>query len=81
MTRPRFSIVTPVFDPSPALFARTWDSVREQVEAEWEWCLVDDASRNPATAEALERIAAEDQRVRVERRGVNVGIEIGRAHV
>ncbi|HWH19314.1 MAG TPA: glycosyltransferase, partial [Solirubrobacterales bacterium] len=49
-------------------------SVQRQSLDDWELCLVDDCSREPHVREVLERVAATDPRIRVERREVNGGI-------
>jgi GT2 family glycosyltransferase len=71
---PRFSIVTPVHDPPVEVLRATLRSVREQSCADWELCLVDDASTSAAVVAALDRAAAEEPRVRLTRRGENGGI-------
>jgi GT2 family glycosyltransferase len=71
---PLFSIVTPVFDPPAPVLRRMLASVRRQRLADWEHCLVDDASTSAAVVDELVRAAAADPRVRVVRRAVNGGI-------
>jgi GT2 family glycosyltransferase len=70
---PRISVVTPVFDPEPALLLGAVASVLRQV-GEPEHILVDDGSTRPGTAELLDRLAAWDPRVKVHRRPTNGGI-------
>jgi GT2 family glycosyltransferase len=74
MAEPRFSILTPVYDTPAAVLQAMLDSVRGQRFEDWELCLVDDASPDPAVGEALDRAAAEDIRIRVLRRDANGGI-------
>lgn len=74
MSPPRFSIVTPVYEtPGDVLWA-TLESVRGQSFADWELCLVDDASPSARVRETLDRVAAEDPRIRVLHRTENGGI-------
>ncbi len=70
---PRFSIVTPVFDPPEAAFRSCIDSVLNQSHEDWEWCICDDSS-TAAHVEPLLLLAEADPRVRVVRRSVNGGI-------
>jgi GT2 family glycosyltransferase len=71
---PRFSILTPVYETPRSVLEKMLRSVQRQSLADWELCLVDDCSREPHIRELLERAAASDPRIRVERREVNGGI-------
>src|SRR6188768_3770891 len=71
---PRFSIVTPVYDPPEAVLRAMLRSVTAQSNGDWELCLVDDASPSPHVARVLAEAADRDPRVRVQRRGANGGI-------
>jgi glycosyltransferase involved in cell wall biosynthesis len=51
-------------------------SVRSQTFANWELCLVDDGSTEPEIVNALERHAAQDARIHVERRENAGGISV-----
>jgi O-antigen biosynthesis protein len=73
VSEPRFSILTPVYDTPADVLAAMLDSVTRQSFGDWELCLVDDCSPDPAVLPALERAAA-DPRIRVERRATNGGI-------
>ncbi|NUT56720.1 MAG: glycosyltransferase [Thermoleophilia bacterium] len=74
MSSPRVSIVTAVYNPPREAFEDTVRSVREQTFADWEWILTDDCSPAPWVAERLDRLAAEEPRIRVNHRPVNGGI-------
>jgi GT2 family glycosyltransferase len=74
VAEPRFSVVTPVYDTPANVLAAMLDSVRAQTFADWELCLVDDCSPEAHVAEMLQRAAADDPRIRVERRAENGGI-------
>ncbi|MEK6423143.1 MAG: glycosyltransferase family 2 protein [Burkholderia gladioli] len=63
--RPRISVVMPVYNPKPAWLAEAIDSVRAQLYPDWELCIADDCSPDPAIRPLLERYAAEDARIRV----------------
>ncbi len=71
---PRFSIVTPVYNPPLGAFLACADGVRSQTDPDWEWCVVDDHSGRPEVLDALDSLAAADPRIRVRRRAVNGGI-------
>jgi glycosyltransferase involved in cell wall biosynthesis len=71
--RPRFSVLLPVHDPPVAFLDAAIASVKEQAYPDWELCIVDDASADPAVRERLAAAAA-DPRVRHARREVNGGI-------
>ncbi len=74
MSAPRFSIVTPVYETPADILWATLESVRAQTFGDWELCLVDDRSPSPHVLAMLEGAAAEDPRIRVQRRAENGGI-------
>jgi len=71
--RPRVSILLPVYDPPVRFLAAAIASVRDQAYPEWELCIVDDASTDPAVAALLADLG-DDPRLRVQRRATNGGI-------
>ena len=71
---PAFSIVTPVYDPPLDALRSCIRSVQAQEFVDWEWCICDDASPDPAVADELQRLAAAEPRVRLMRRESNGGI-------
>ncbi len=72
--RPRISILTPVYNtPGPLLDAMI-ASVVAQTYPDWELCLVDGASNDPATARSLAAWMAREPRVRYRRLQENLGI-------
>lgn len=71
---PRFSVITPVYDPPTEVLRSTLRSVTEQSFQDWELCLVDDCSPSPRVAAMLHEAAAADPRIRVLRREQNGGI-------
>lgn len=71
---PRFSIVTPVFNPPSEAFEECIQSVFSQTFDDWEWCLVDDCSTKPWVRQRLLQLQAHDTRVRVYFRQTNGGI-------
>jgi GT2 family glycosyltransferase len=71
---PRFSILTPVYDTPADVLEAMLKSVLRQRLGDWELCLVDDCSPDPAVRERLQRAEAEDSRVRVLSRAENGGI-------
>jgi O-antigen biosynthesis protein len=74
VARPRFSVITPVYDPPAEVLRSTVRSVREQAFADWELCLVDDASTSSHVGDVLTEVAAADPRIHVARRTSNGGI-------
>jgi GT2 family glycosyltransferase len=71
---PRFSIVTPVYETPADVLWEMLESVRGQSFADWELCLVDDASPSARVRETLDRVAAQEPRIRVAHRAENGGI-------
>lgn len=63
--RPRISVVMPVYNPEPGWLLAAIESVRAQVYPDWQLCMADDASSDPAIRPILERAAEEDPRIRV----------------
>lgn len=70
-TRPRISIVMPVFRPNMAEIGKAIDSVKAQIYPDWELCICDDASDRQDLAEFLAQQSKADSRVRVLARAVN----------
>lgn len=73
-TVPRFSIVTPVFNPPPDAFEACVRSVLGQTFTNWQWCLCDDASSNQWIKRRLLELQASDTRIRTHLRVNNGGI-------
>jgi O-antigen biosynthesis protein len=69
--RPRFSVVMPVFDPPVHLLREALDSVLAQVYPDWELCIADDASRDPAVRAVLAEYSGRDARIKVAYREEN----------
>jgi GT2 family glycosyltransferase len=70
---PRFSVVTPVFDPPAQVLRETIASVLAQTFEDWELLLVDDASPSPHVREILAEFTS-DPRIRIAHRETNGGI-------
>ena len=71
---PRISVLTPVYDPPPHVLLEMIDSVSAQIFEDWELCLVNDCSTNPAIAPLLDAAARADSRIKVLHRSENGGI-------
>ncbi|HVA61400.1 MAG TPA: glycosyltransferase [Mycobacteriales bacterium] len=72
MSRPEFSVLTPVYETPPDVLTATVESVLAQTFPDWELCLVDDHSARPDTVATLAALAARDPRIRLvsrDRRG------------
>jgi GT2 family glycosyltransferase len=63
--RPRLSVVMTTYNSRLDFLAAALASVRGQLYADWELCVADDASTDPAVRRVLEAEAARDARVRV----------------
>ncbi|MGH9088372.1 MAG: glycosyltransferase [Acidimicrobiales bacterium] len=70
-SRPLISVVLPVFDPPESYLRAAIDSVRAQLYGNWELCISDDYSTAAWVPKVLAEYAAEDPRIRVERRSEN----------
>jgi GT2 family glycosyltransferase len=71
---PLFSVLCPVHDPPAAMLAEAITSVRTQSCPDWELCLVDDGSQNPDVISYLDRQAAADPRISLQRLAHSRGI-------
>jgi len=69
--RPLISVLLPVYNAPEAWLRRAIESVREQVYAEWELCIADDASPAAHVRPLLEEAARSDSRIRVVFRETN----------
>ena len=74
--RPLVSVILPVHNPDPVWVSEAVQSVRDQTYDNWELCIADDHSTRPGVAEALSQLAAEDPRIKLERRETNGGISV-----
>jgi O-antigen biosynthesis protein len=70
---PRFSILTPVFNPRLSDFEACARSVLEQTFADWEWILADDGSSDEALLSLLSDLAT-DPRITLSTLAQNAGI-------
>lgn len=68
---PTISVVIPVFDPNVQWLQAAINSVIDQTYTNWQLCLVNDASTDPAVATALDHFAAADDRIEVHHRAEN----------
>ena len=62
---PLLSVLMPTHDSDPRWLARAVASVRAQRYANWELCIADDASSEPAVREILRSLEPSDARIRV----------------
>lgn len=68
--KPTVSVLVPVYNVDPRWLAECVESVRRQAYPHWELCLADDASTDPATRAALDRLPRDD-RIKLVRRPTN----------
>jgi len=65
---PLISVLLPAFETSPALLREAIHSVKHQLYPNWELCIADDGTLSPHICEVLEQEAADDSRIRWNRR-------------
>ncbi len=74
-TRPRISLIMPVYDVKPCWLVAAVESVRDQFYPDWELCIVDDGSTDVATRQALSDLTCDsDVRIKIQRLPRNTGI-------
>jgi len=71
---PKFSIVTPVYNPPASALKACIASMQSQTFKDWEWCLVDDKSSAPHVRKILDKAQRGDARIRISYRQQNGGI-------
>ena len=71
---PRFSIITPVYNPPLQVLESMLASVRDQSLGDWEHCIVDDGSTEPGVRSAIEEAASAEPRIRARFRDAQGGI-------
>lgn len=69
--RPLISIVLPVYKSFLPYLSECIESVRRQIYLDWELCIVDDGSREPALRKMLLRFAQRDPRIKIKFRDEN----------
>ena len=69
--KPLISVIMPVFDPDLHMLAVAIESVLRQVYDNWELCIADDASSNPAVRELISSYVRRDQRIKAVFRDTN----------
>jgi GT2 family glycosyltransferase/glycosyltransferase involved in cell wall biosynthesis len=73
-TRPKISLLVPIFDPLPKFLDELLGSIQQQTYGNWEACLVDGGSESATSAALLKRWEKNDSRVRLERLPKNLGV-------
>ncbi|MEM7225596.1 MAG: glycosyltransferase [Pseudomonadota bacterium] len=63
--QPLISICVPVYNPEPEGFRELIDSVIAQTYPNWELCLADDCSPDPAVRPLLEALATQEPRIKL----------------
>jgi GT2 family glycosyltransferase len=72
--QPKISVVVPVYNTPLVFLTAMIESVLNQTYSNWELCLADGASQDPAIIETLERYARQDARIRCKLLPQNLGI-------
>jgi len=62
--KPKISVVMPCYNPKTEWLTEAIESVRGQIYPNWELCIADDASTNPAVRAILEKYVREDGRIK-----------------
>lgn len=70
-SKPLISVIMPVYNAPLGWLDEAIESVRSQIYQEWELCIADDLSSNPAIRPYLEHKASQDPRIKVEFRQTN----------
>jgi GT2 family glycosyltransferase len=73
-SRPKFSILMPVYNTRPQFLREAIDSVSSQIYQDWELCIVDDNSTIEDVSEILLGFSAQDSRIKTSFRKENGGI-------
>ncbi|MBV8371260.1 MAG: glycosyltransferase family 2 protein [Candidatus Eremiobacteraeota bacterium] len=63
--RPLISVIVPTYETPERYLRAALDSVLEQLYENWELCVADDASRDPAVRATLQEYAAREPRVKL----------------
>ena len=63
--QPLISLCVPVYNPEPESFGELIDSIGAQTYPNWQLCLADDCSTDPAVRPRLEALAAKDSRIKI----------------
>jgi glycosyltransferase involved in cell wall biosynthesis len=63
--KPKISVLMPTYNPKPEWLIEAIESVREQIYPNWELCIADDASSDPAIRPILEKYLKLDQRIKI----------------
>jgi GT2 family glycosyltransferase len=72
--KPKISIIMPVYNADEKRLGLAIESVMNQIYANWELCIADDASTREGVREALGEYSAKDGRVKVKYLEENLGI-------
>ncbi len=70
-SRPRISVIMPVYNTPERFLARAIESVRSQLYDNWELCIADDASPLPHVRQVLNEATRKDPRIKVVFRPTN----------
>jgi GT2 family glycosyltransferase len=72
--RPLLSLVMPVYNTDARLLGLAYESLKAQIYDNWELCICDDGSTDPATVQTLQALAQAEPRLRLQRLEANGGI-------
>ncbi|MFL9870937.1 glycosyltransferase family 2 protein [Paraburkholderia megapolitana] len=63
--KPLISVVMPTYNPRPEWLKEAIESIQNQLYPNWELCIADDLSTDPAIRPLLEQLSREDSRIKV----------------
>lgn len=70
-SRPLVSVIMPTYNANIDWLGQAIQSVQQQLYTSWELCIADDASTDPEVRPFLEKLAAEDSRIKLVFRDTN----------
>jgi glycosyltransferase involved in cell wall biosynthesis len=73
------SVVTPTYNTSPDILARTWASLKRQTHSDWEWVIYDDSNNNNVQQQVYGFCSDERYKIRYFRPHAPSGGNIGYA--
>jgi len=63
-SKPKFSVIMPVYNPDLSFFQQAIDSVINQIYPYWELCIADDSSTDPSVKKLIQTYAEKDARIK-----------------
>lgn len=67
------SIITPTYETSPDVLARTWESIKNQTHTDWEWVVWDDSNNDNVFRQVYGYCNDERYKIQLHRSPKNIG--------